>query len=290
MTNRPLRDPYPKWDFVDVPEYKNYQHNRMLMNWMDEYYQQAYHWDSDTLRIFEYELCCLNRPFIREGQLLFFIFDNFMYKEKGYKSFTTYCREVHGLQYWQVEQKVNASRIASHLLSVEFKVIPKNIHQCKSLMYLENPNVVHSREESAYERIEKVWKIVTDRYKEAQITGKIIEQIIKIEYPEFIPQRLKAQVILDLETAEMLDEIATDERVGKNELIKELLVNRNLENNFTEQVYDYEHDETVKEVVLWERFRELCGEVRVNFNDILEKIVSVMENGIDIQKILPNTT
>ena len=153
MTNNILCSPYPIWDEQNLADYENYDQYGSLMESLIEYEQIADYADEFTLDYFEQELIYLKRPFIKQGQVFFNIFRTFVYREKGYDSFPKYCQEVHGLKFWQVKKIIDTSRIATFLMSKEFKVIPKNKYQCEILMWLENTTILNEYYPEGYDRI-----------------------------------------------------------------------------------------------------------------------------------------
>ena len=287
MTIKRLWNPLPDWDQQDLINYENYEEHRSLIDSINDYEHMALYADEHTLEHFERDLMYLQRPFIQQGQLFYLIFSNHLYKEKGYNSFRTYCEKVHGLQYWQVKRLVDTSRIATYLMSREFKIIPKNKYQCEILMWLENPLVQDDIHPEGYDRIFKVWSIVNETYPEHKITGKVIENIIRLEYPEFVPPRMKRKVTLNVETAELLHQTASNEGVDKDALIREMLNDRDHEHNDIDDEfkYDYDHQEMLEETKLLDRFYQACNVMGVKVNQVLDIVVNLLQEGNNLVEI-----
>ena len=287
MTTKELLDPAPTWDRRDISDYRNYQKNRTLIECIQDFEDIAYPADLNALEQLELDLIYLQRPFIFQGQIFYRIFKDFMFREKGYTCFKKYCQEVHGLKFWQVRKLIDASRIATFLISDEFMVIPKNKYQCEILMWLENTLVIDERYPSAYERISRVWQIVCETYQEHEITGKVIANVIRLEFPKFVPERIKRKVILTVETANLLQRAAVNEGVNQDALVRQLLNDRDHENNDINHDFecDYDHDEMVEETLLLDRFRKVCTVMGIKVNQVLDIVVSLLQEGNNLVEI-----
>ena len=262
-----LSDPFPYWDEDEVSESIN-SNTSSLFDALNEYYEQAYH--GDQLDYFLMEYHNLTYAYVKQGQILFHIWKDCLWKQKA-SSFQGFLKNEFGLRWYQCRNLVNASRIASMLLSNGFNILPTSQYQCKVLQLLENPDL-ECKEENPQERIIKVWTHVTDNYCQTKITGKIIQEAIALMFPQFIPEKKKVDVFLDVEVANRLSHLAREEQTSINELILNYLDQREEEENETEEVYGISMTDICRESVLFNQLKQLCLSTKIKLNDFLESI------------------
>ena len=274
VREKTLIDPYPYWDEDEMKETLN-QRVEPLYDSLTEYYEEAH--DGDQLDYFEIELHSLKYSYIKEGSCFYHIWKDCLWQGKA-SSFSAYCKNEFGLRWYQVKSKVDASRIASMLLANGFNILPTSQYQCKVLQLLENVDIVPVEEETPYERIIKIWQKVTEDYKPENITGKVIRNVIASTYPEFIPERTKADVSLEINAANQLFNQAMEEGTSQSQLILDMLRDRRIslgyeisDDDEVEEI-DIDMNMILQESILFNQLRLACERIRLSVNQVLEFI------------------
>ena len=262
-----LDNPYDFFDGFDEEEIEEGLNDRTkpLFDELREYEHVAY--DADSPDHFAQQLLYLRYAYIQEGSLYYHIWQNCLWKYAGASSFTAYCKREFGTRWYQIKGKVQASRIACYLLSEGFNELPKTAYQCKILQLLLN-EAVDWRD--GFDRIRDVWEKVLKKHKIQDITGKIIKNEIALQYPEFIPERKKIDVFLNVDTADELRNTAHSEGVSQNDLLLDMLHERNNQETEDLDVTPKEVQDIIKENNLMYRLREVCREISVKVTDVLE--------------------
>ena len=277
VREKTLIDPYPYWDEDSMKETLN-QRVEPLYDSLREYYEEAH--DGDQLDYFEIELHSLKYAYIKEGSCFYHIWKDCLWQGKA-SSFSAYCKNEFGLRWYQVRSKVDASRIASMLLANGFTILPTSQYQCKILQLLENEDIVPVEEETPYERIIKIWQQVTEDYKPENITGKVIRNAIAYTYPEFIPERTKTDVSLEINAANQLFAQAMEEGTSQSQLILDMLRDRRIslgyeisDDDEIEEVFDLDMPSILQESILFNQLRMSCAQLSCAYGDRLQLSVN----------------
>lgn len=239
----------------------------LLINSLQEYEQVAY--EAIDLDYFVNEYNQLNYAYIKQGHILWHIWNDCLWKQ-SHSSFRGFIKSEFNLRWYQARTLVDASRIATLLLSSGFKVLPQSRYQCKVLQLLEKTDI-ECKIEDVEERIIYIWKYILDNYDPIKITGKLIKEVIASIFPQFIPERTKVDVFLDVDVADKLQNLARDNQSSMNEMVLSLMEEKEEIDSEIENV-DVDMDYITKEVLLIDRIKKMCDRIHVDYLSVLEHL------------------